>query len=237
MTSVPVAAAKNIRIAMDKQTGTIDLRPYIEQTLLRPGVTKEEIQKLISKAIENRFFGVCIPPYFVKFANDIIRDHDLKIITVVGFPLGYQVMTAKVEEAKKAIQEGADEIDMVMNIAAFKSREYNYVKEEIDNLVNVCRLKSKPLKVIIETCLLSEEEIRKICEICVEVKVDFVKTSTGFNGEGAKIEHVKLMRKILPEKIKIKASGGIREKKFAEKLIKAGASRLGTSQGENLVKE
>lgn len=236
MTHAHAAAARNIKTAMDKNSVNMDLRPYIEQTLLRPGATKDEIIRLCNLAVENRFFGVCVPPYYVKFAREIIRDNELKIVTVVGFPLGYQAMTAKVEEAKKAIQEGADEIDMVMNIAAFKSKEYNYVKEEIENLENVCRLKGKILKVIIETCLLTDEEITKICEICSEVKVDFVKTSTGFNGEGARIEHIKLMRKVLPEKIRIKASGGIRDIKFAERLIKAGASRIGTSHGENLIK-
>ncbi|MCX6259157.1 MAG: deoxyribose-phosphate aldolase [Bacteroidia bacterium] len=222
---------------MDKKPRDLELAPYIEQTLLRMDATKEEIQDLCIKAMGYKFYGVCIPPYYVKFVREIIKDNNLKIITVVGFPMGYQTMMAKQEEAKRALQDGADEIDMVMNVAAFKSKEYSYIKEELENLATICRLKSKPLKVIIEVSLLSEEEIRKICEICAEVKVDFVKTSTGFNGGGAKIEHIKLMRKILPEKIKIKASGGIRQKKFAEKLIKAGASRIGTSAGEMLIKD
>lgn len=230
-----VAAVKNIKIVMENKQTVIDLAPYIEQTLLRPDVTKDDIQNLCLKAIDHKFYGVCIPPYYVRFAREIVKENSLKIVTVVGFPMGYQTVMSKVEEAKRAIQDGADEIDMVMNIAAFKSGEYNYVTEELENLITICRLKSKPLKVIIETGLLNEDEIRKICEICTEVKIDFIKTSTGFNGEGAKLEHIKLLRKILPEKIKIKASGGIRQKKFAEKLIKAGAIRIGTSSGEMLV--
>ena len=237
MTPAPAVAVKNLKTVMDKLTGEKPFAAYIEQTLLRPDATKDEVQKMINNAMEFHFYGVCIAPYFVKYAKDIIKEDNLKIITVVGFPFGYQTITAKVEEAKRTIQDGTDEIDMVMNIAAFKSKEYTYVKEELDNLVTLCRLKNKILKVIVETCLLSKDEIIKACELCIEMQVDFVKTSTGFNGEGAKIEIVKLMREMLPEKIKIKASGGIRQRKFAERLISAGASRIGTSSGEALLKE
>jgi deoxyribose-phosphate aldolase len=237
MIPVHAAVVKNIKTVMDTESAKMVLEPYIEQTLLRPDASKEEIQEICHSATEHKFHAVCIPPYYVRFARETIKDHNLKIVTVVGFPLGYQTITTKVEEAKRAIQDGADEIDMVMNLAAFKSREYNYVKEELENLVTLCRLKAKILKVIIETGILTQDEIIKICEICSEVKVDFVKTSSGFTGSGVKLEDVKLLRSILPEKIKIKASGGITHRKFAEKLIRAGAARLGTSHGETIINE
>jgi deoxyribose-phosphate aldolase len=140
-----------------------------------------------------------------------------------------------VEETKKVIEDGADEIDMVMNIAAFKSEDFSYVREDVESIATLCRLKNKILKVIIETCLLTDEEIVKICEILGEVGVDYIKTSTGFNGEGATVENIKLIRQSSPNKLKIKASGGIKTRKFAEQLIKAGADRIGTSSGITII--
>ncbi|MBL6962832.1 MAG: deoxyribose-phosphate aldolase [Bacteroidetes bacterium] len=207
---------------------------YIEHTFLKPEASKADIEKLCLEAIDFDFVGVCVPPYYVKLASAALHDKKQKVITVVGFPLGYNSISAKIEESKKSIEDGADEIDMVMNIAAFKSGDYGHVKDGIESVATFCRLKAKPLKVIIETGLLSEEEIKKACEICAEVEVDYVKTSTGFNG-GVKIEDLKLMRECLPEKIKLKASGGIRDEKFAKKLIRAGANRLGTSAGIQIV--
>ncbi|MEA3496723.1 MAG: deoxyribose-phosphate aldolase [Bacteroidota bacterium] len=215
----------------------MELNKYIEQTLLKPDATKEQIKALCIEALEYNFVGVCIAPYFVKYANNILENSAVKIVTVVGFPMGYQSITSKVEETKKALEDGANEIDMVINISALKSKEYNHVKDGIEGIATLCRLRSKPIKVIIETCLLTEDEIIKACEICADIEVDYVKTSTGVNCEGATIENVKLMRKILPKKIKIKAAGGIRDYKFAKELIKAGADRLGTSSGVKIVSE
>jgi deoxyribose-phosphate aldolase len=163
------------------------------------------------------------------------KKNPIKIITVIGFPLGYSTVASKVEEAKKAIISGADEVDMVMNIAAFKSGDFVTVLNDIQAVTTACHLQNKVIKVIIETAYLNEEEIEKACRLCVDCEVDFVKTSTGFATSGATIEAVELMRKILPAKTKIKAAGGIRDIAFAEALIKAGASRLGTSASLNLI--
>jgi deoxyribose-phosphate aldolase len=229
-----VVAEKNIKIVME-QTNYIELAKYIEHTLLKPGVTKDDIRKLCKEAVEYQFHAVCVPPYYVRLAKEIIKDESVKVVTVSGFPFGYETKATKVEETKKAIEDGADEIDMVINIAAFKSDDFTYVKEDIESIATLCRLKNKTIKVIIETCLLSPDEIIKICDLVGEVGVDFIKTSTGFNGDGATVENVKLIRMHTPKKIKIKASGGIKTKAFAEKLIKAGADRIGTSSGIEIV--
>ena len=231
-----VEAEKNIKIVME-QTNYIDLAKYIEHTLLKPDANKDDIKKLCTEAIENHFHGVCVPPYYVRLAKEFIKTESVKVITVIGFPFGYQTKGTKVEETKKVIEDGADEIDMVVNIAAFKSDDLNYVREDIESIATLCRLKNKALKVIIETCLLSPEEITKICGLVCDVGVDFIKTSTGFNGEGATVENVKLIRQSSTTKIKIKAAGGIKTRKFAEELIKAGADRIGTSSGISIVAE
>lgn len=209
----------------------------IEHTILKADTSLIDIEKLCNEAIQHHFYGVCIPPYFIKYAKNIINNNQVKIVTVVGFPLGYNTTPAKVEEARKAIDQGADEIDMVINIAALKNNDWNYVKNDIQSVMTLVQLKSKKLKVIFETALLTEEEKVKLCEICSELGVDFVKTSTGFAGtnSGAKVEDIKLMRKNLPDTIKIKASGGISTPQQALDLIQAGADRLGTSKGPLLI--
>jgi deoxyribose-phosphate aldolase len=214
----------------------MEINTYIEHTILKADTVKADIDKICGEAIENQFVGVCIPPYFVKYGKEKLKDSDIKLVTVVGFPLGYQTISTKVEETRKALEDGADEIDMVINVAALKNGDFNHVKDGVESVATLCRLKGKVLKVIIETALLSEEEIIRACEICADIGVDYVKTSTGFN-EGAKVEHIKLMRKTLPDKIKIKASGGIRDRKFALQLIKSGADRLGTSSGLKIIQE
>jgi|APSaa5957512622_1039677.scaffolds.fasta_scaffold06832_2 deoxyribose-phosphate aldolase len=229
-----VGVGKNTKVAMENKEEK-PISQYIEHTLLKADATKADIEKLCEEAIENDFAGVCVPPYYVKAASAALLEKKPKVITVVGFPLGYNLIAAKVEESRKAIEEGADEIDMVMNVAAFKSGDFSHVKDGIESVATFCRLKAKPLKVIIETGYLSKEEIVKACEICAEVEVDYVKTSTGYNG-GATVEDIQLMRENLPAKIKLKASGGIRDRKFAEALIKAGADRLGTSAGIQIIK-
>jgi len=224
-----VEAVKNTRIVTELNN-TMEMEKYIEQTILKPDASKEEIDKISSDAKQFGFFGICIPPYHVKYVHNILKGSNIKIVTVVGFPMGYNAVGAKVEETKRAIDDGADEIDMVMNITAFKNKDYVNVRESIESVATLCRLKSKIVKVIIETPLLSDEEIIKACEICAEVGVDFVKTCTGFFGS-VSVHHVTLMRSVLPEKIKIKASGGIRDYNTALALIEAGANRIGTSSG------
>lgn len=213
----------------------MELKQYIEHTILKADTSLNAIKKLCKEAIDNEFVGVCVPPYFVKDAKTLLKNTPVKLVTVVGFPLGYSTTPSKVEEVKKAIDEGADEIDMVINIAALKNKDYAYVGNDISSLATLVHLKGAVLKVIIETALLTKEEKVKILEICDEIGVDYVKTSTGFAKEGAKVEDIELMRSKLSDKIKIKASGGIKTKQQAIELIKAGADRLGASSGVKLV--
>lgn len=213
-----------------------NLNKYIEHTLLRQDATREELVKLFKEAIENEFLGVCINPVNVNFASEYLKNYDVKIVTVVGFPLGASKSEVKAYEAKLAIEEGADEIDMVINVGFLKDKNFKEVQKDIETVRAAC--KGKILKVILETDLLSKEEIENACKICVSAKADFVKTSTGFvkNGVGAKIEDVKLMHKIVsPHGLEVKASAGIRDKQKAIAMIKAGASRLGTSSGVEIV--
>lgn len=209
----------------------MELNKYIEHTNLKPDCTQAEVIKLCEEAIQHRFYGVCVSPYHVQVAKKAIKKEPIKIITVVGFPFGYNTVASKVEETKKAIIGGADEIDVVMNIAAFKSGDDVNVLNDLQAVIMACHLQNKVAKVIIETALLSKEEIEKACRLCVESEADFVKTSTGFAPYGARVEDVELMRKVLPAKTKIKAAGGIKDTETAQKLIDAGASRIGTSSG------
>jgi len=213
----------------------MDLAKYIEHTNLKPNCTKEDIVLLCNEAIENGFYGVCVSPYFVQLVKKTIGKKNIKIISVAGFPLGYSTVGAKVEDAKKAIISGADEIDMVMNIAAFKSGDFQTVQNDIQSVVTVCHLQNKKIKVIIETAYLSDDEIRFACKICANCEVDFVKTSTGYADKGAEIKNIKLIRETLPVKIKIKAAGGIKTKKQAIEFINAGADVLGCSNSLKLI--
>lgn len=212
-----------------------DLKTYIEHTNLKPDCTQQEAIRLCEEAVEHGFYGVCVSPYFVQLAKKTIKKAPVKIITVVGFPLGYSTVAAKVEETKKAIISGADEVDMVMNIAAFKSGDFATVLNDIQAVTTACHLQNKLVKVIIETAYLTNEEIEKACRLCMDCEVDFVKTSTGFAPSGATVEAVELMRRTLPPKIKIKAAGGIRDAAFAEELVKAGAARIGASASLQLI--
>ncbi|MCE2739868.1 MAG: deoxyribose-phosphate aldolase [Sphingobacteriales bacterium] len=211
------------------------LANFIEHTNLKPNATAEDIIALCNEAIENGFYGICVSPYYIQLAKKTIKKAPVKIISVIGFPFGYNTVSSKVEEAKKAINSGADEVDMVINLAAFKSGDMATVQNDIQAVVTACHLQNKLVKVIIETCFLNEEEIKLICKICADCEADFVKTSTGYGVEGATVDVVKIMRKCLPAKIKIKASGGIKTKSFAEDLIAAGANRIGTSAGVDII--
>jgi deoxyribose-phosphate aldolase len=213
----------------------MNLANHIEHTNLKPNAVNEDIIKLCNEAMEHGFYGVCVAPYFVQLAKKTLKKSDVKIISVAGFPFGYNTVSSKVEETKKAINSGADEVDMVANISAFKSGDLAAVQNDIQAVVTACHLQNKLVKVIIETCYLNEEEIKLLCKICADCEADFVKTSTGFGPEGASVEAVKIMRKCLPTKIKIKAAGGIKSKAFAEELIAAGAVRIGSSASIELV--
>ena len=213
-----------------------NLEKYIEHTLLKQDATQEELEKLYTEAKENNFLGVCVNPVNVAGAKKYLKDTNVKIVTVVGFPLGASRSEAKAFEAKLAVEDGADEIDMVLNVSAMKNKDYDFVRQDIEQIKAACG--DKVLKVILETDLLEKEEIAKACEICVLAKADFVKTSTGFvkNGVGAKVEDVKLMSDIVtPSGLGVKASAGIRDKEKALALIEAGATRLGTSAGVAIV--
>lgn len=214
-----------------------DLRLYIEHTLLKQDASKADFIRLFEEAEENGFLGVCVPPFWVKLAKEHLKNTNIKVVTVIGFPLGANLSEVKAFEAQKAVQDGADEIDMVLNVSALKSKAWDGVLEDIEAVKKASA--DKPLKVIIETDLLSRDEIEKACLLCIEGKADFVKTSTGFvkNGVGAKEDDVALMAKIVkPYGMGVKASGGIKTKEKALALIEAGADRLGTSSGVELIK-
>jgi len=209
------------------------LSKYIDHTILKPEATKEDIKKICEEAKEYEFKAVCINPVYVKYASQILKDTDVLIATVVGFPLGNNKTKVKELETSIAIEDGADEIDMVINIPAMKNKEYDLVKNDIEAVVKAS--KEKVVKVIIETCLLTKEEIIKASEIILEAGADFVKTSTGFSTGGAAEEDIKLIKSVVEEKAKIKASGGIRSKEKAIKMIEAGADRIGASSSIKIV--
>jgi len=213
----------------------MNLASLIDHTLLKADASEKEIKKLCAEAKEYGFAAVCVPPYFVRKCKMWLKDTQVKVVTVVGFPLGFSHTPAKVEEARRAIDEGADEIDMVINIIALKAGDWNYLKNELTSAATIIQLRGGKLKVILETGLLTKEDIIKACELCAELAVDFVKTSTGTIEPGATVEVVKLLRANLPKAVKIKASGGIRDKDFAMQLIEAGADRLGCSASVNIV--
>ena len=231
-----MVVVKNIKIVMASSPNKDQLASRIEATLLKPTTSLKDIELLCKEVVANKFHGVCIPPYFVQAASRFLNNTDRKVITVVGFPLGYNNVTIKGEEAKKAIADGAHELDMVINLAALKSEQFGYLQEEIRSITTLCRMHSRLVKVIIETAVLTPEEMLRLCEICIEEKVDFVKTSTGFASRGVSVEDIIFLRQNLPASISIKASGGIREKAFALELIAAGADRLGTSASVEIIK-
>ncbi len=215
----------------------MELNQYIEHTLLKQDANNADFIRLFDEAVENKFLGICVNPCYVKLAKDYLKNSEVKVVTVVGFPLGATTTESKAFEAKQAVKSGADEIDMVINVTAIKNSNWDYVVEDISEVKKVC--KDKILKVILETDLLTKDEIKSACEACVKAKADFVKTSTGFvkNGVGATVEDVKLMfETVSPFGLKVKASAGIRDKQKALDLIKAGASRLGTSSGVAIIK-
>lgn len=210
------------------------LNPYIEHTNLRPDITGGDVERLIEEAIEHKFLGICIPPFWVKKAARDIGKRACRLITVAGFPLGFQMTEVKIREIEIALEQGADEIDLVWHISAFRSGMM-WPKIELAKCSNLVHNERKLLKVIIETSLLSNREIIRACGICRDAGADFVKTSTGFGAAGATVEHVRVMRESLPDDVGVKASGGIKTAGQATKLILAGANRIGTSSGISIV--
>ena len=211
----------------------MELNKYIDHTNLKNTATLKDIEKLCNEAIKYKFASVCVYPYYVTLCKSLLKDANVAVCTVIGFPSGMSTTETKVFEAINSVENGADEIDMVINIAALKNKDYDYVKNEIEEIRDA--IDGKVLKVIIETCLLTDKEIIKMTEICNETFVNFIKTSTGFSEYGARVEDVELINDHKNDVLEIKASGGIRDIKTAETMIEAGATRLGTSSGVKLM--
>lgn len=213
----------------------MNIASKIDHTLLKAEATEDMIEVLCKEAMEFSFAAVCVNPYYVKKAKEFLKDSNIKVATVIGFPLGANIKEVKSFEAQKAVEDGADEIDMVINIGALKNKDYEYVKDDIKAVVEAVKGKAI-VKVIIETCLLDEEEKIKACELSKEAGADFVKTSTGFSTGGATVEDIKLMKATIGDSMDIKASGGIRDFDTAKAMIEAGASRIGASSSVKIIK-
>ena len=211
----------------------LPLENYIDHTLLKPSATTENIIQLCEEAKKYNFFAVCINGSFVKLAKRELINSNVKIVAVVGFPLGTTAISIKVLETKTCINDGADEIDMVINVGMLKSKDFKYLENEIQAVKN--EVGDRIFKVIIETCYLTNEEKKVVCEIAMNAGADFVKTSTGFGTNGATIADVKLIKEVLKGQLSIKASGGIRDKETALNYISMGVSRIGTSSGIKIV--
>jgi deoxyribose-phosphate aldolase len=214
-----------------------DIAPYIDHTILKPDTTAAEIEKLCKEAIQYSFAAVCVPPCFVPIAHSLLKNTTVKTATVIGFPFGYNTTAAKLSEIEIAIADGTDELDMVHNTSQFKSGNFIYLEEELQACIDIAHKAGKQLKLIIETGLLTDEEIIQCCKIYNNTAVDFLKTSTGFAGGGGTVHAVKMMRSHLPERIAIKASGGIRNLAHAKELIAVGATRIGCSASVQIVNE
>jgi deoxyribose-phosphate aldolase len=215
----------------------MNIANYIDHTVLKPGTLIADVEKLCAEAREYNFAAVCVPPLFIKKAKELTAGSTVKVATVIGFPFGYSAIEAKLAEMVLAIVDGADELDMVINISAVKNKDWQFLASEINTIMPIVRSKGKVIKVIIESGILTDEEIITCCDIYGLAGVDYMKTSTGYAETGATIAAVQLMRKHLPSAIKIKASGGIKNYNFALQLINAGANRLGCSSSVQIVQE
>jgi deoxyribose-phosphate aldolase len=213
----------------------MSIAQFIDHTILKPTTTLADIEKLCEDARQYHFAAVCVPPYYVTDTRQMLEGSDVKLATVIGFPFGYSHYMAKAEEASRALEEGADELDMVMNMAAFKGNDLAWLESEISELTNRAGARGAAVKVIIESGILTDEEIIRCCEVYRHYPIQFMKTSTGYAEKGATLEAVRLMRAHLPENIHIKASGGIKTYDFARELINAGATRLGCSASVAIV--
>jgi deoxyribose-phosphate aldolase len=205
------------------------LNHFIDHTVLKPTALVSDIEKACKEAIEYQFASVCIPPNFIKQAKALTNGTGVKVATVIGFPFGYSAIEAKLAETLLAIVDGVDELDIVINISAIKNNDWEYLANEINHLMPVIKQKEKIVKIIIESGVLTDEEIIKCCELYGPAEIDYLKTSTGYAEKGASVHAVELFRKHLPTHIQIKASGGIRDYAFAKQLVDAGATRLGCS--------
>lgn len=206
-----------------------------DHTILKPDASSSDVDRICNEALKHNFASVCVNQYRTKQVATALSDSDVKVCTVVGFPLGAVSSQVKAYETELAIKDGADEIDMVINIGALKDKEYDMVRDDIEAVATVCKKSDIVLKVIIETCLLSDDEKRIACELALEAGADFVKTSTGFSTGGATVSDISLMKSIVTNKAYVKASGGIRDKETALLMVEAGADRLGTSATVNII--
>lgn len=213
----------------------MNINKLIDHTALKPNTTKESILKLTTEAKTYDFASVCVNPCWIELAHQELKNTDVKVCTVIGFPLGANTTEVKVFEAKDAIEKGAQEIDMVINIAMLKDKEYDYVENEIHQIVEAAKDKAI-VKVIIEACLLTDEEKIKACELSQKAGADFVKTSTGFSTGGATVHDIALMRKTVGAEMGVKASGGVHTHEEALAMVEAGANRIGASAGVKLLK-
>ena len=215
----------------------MNIASYIDHTVLKPTTTITDVEKLCAEAMQYDFAAVCVPPLFVKKAKELTAGSSVKVATVIGFPFGYSAIEAKVAEIILAILDGADELDMVINISAIKNKDWQFLASEINTVMPIIKGKGKIIKVIIESGILTDEEIITCCDIYGAAGVDFMKTSTGYAEKGATVHAVQLMRAHLAFTIKIKASGGIKDYDFALQLINAGADRIGCSSSVKIAEE
>jgi len=213
------------------------INKYIDHTVLKPTTTLAEVQQCCREAVEYAFAAVCVPPLYVKKSRGFLGSSGVKVATVIGFPFGYNAIESKLAECILAIVDGADELDFVINISALKNGDWGFLAQEINHIFPVVKNKDKTLKVIIESGILTVGEIIKCCELYGVSGADFLKTSTGYAATGATLEAVQLIRRHIPSKVGIKASGGIRSYEFAKQLIEAGATRLGCSASVEIVKQ
>lgn len=215
----------------------MQLNRYIDHTILKPTTLITDIEKLCAEAKAYDFAAVCVPPPFVKLAKQLLEGSNTKTATVIGFPFGYSAIEAKIAEIVLAMIDGAEELDMVVNLIALKNNDWQYLANEISHVMPVVKQKNKIIKIIIESGVLMDDEIIKCCDLYGAAGIDYLKTSTGYAEKGATIEAVMLMRRYLPEHVKIKASGGIRTYGFAKELVDAGAERLGCSAGVSIMQQ
>jgi deoxyribose-phosphate aldolase len=215
----------------------MQLNRYIDHTILKPTTLVADIEKLCNEARTYNFAAVCVPPPFVKKAKQLLENSETKTATVIGFPFGYSATEAKIAEILLSIVDGADELDMVISLIALKNNDWLYLANEINHVMPLIKQHHKIIKIIIESGVLTGEEIIKCCELYGAAGIDYLKTSTGYAEKGASVETVQLMRKYLPGHVQIKASGGIRTYEFAKQLVDAGATRLGCSAGVAIMQQ
>lgn len=216
----------------------MNIATYIDHTMLKPEATAADIARLCAEAIDAGFAAVCVPPYYVPVATALLAGIPaVKVATVIGFPFGYSSIAAKIAEVEKAVADGVDELDMVINLAALKNGDYDYLSQEITDVIAVVKTAGKRIKVIVESGILTDTELDHCCALYGAFAIDFMKTSTGYAAVGATLEAVRTMRRLLPTAIGIKASGGIRDFAFARALVDEGATRIGCSAGVKIMQQ